>query len=316
MNLSIIGAGKRRNGIGGYIAKYFHENGARVTGVLGTTQESSRRTAATLRECGIEAHSYTDFRQMVDRESPDLVVIASPSSTHYDYLAKCVDSSLHVFCEKPFVSWETEDAATGVERMLTKAKDKGLTVAMNSQWPFSVPYYEQLCGRIQAEESHRFFMRLAPSCTGREMVPESVPHALSLLYSVFGPGTVREVSFESVKERELSLRFRYVGRTTGCDIHIELATQEIQPRDFSYGFNGKIVCREIELSDYGIFFCYENRKIRISDPLELSVRNVIEAVEKKSPPLVGDSHILNNVSGLRAVYDGYCRQVEGRVWKN
>jgi hypothetical protein len=127
---------------------------------------------------------------------------------------------------------------------------------------------------------------------------------------------VRDVRFESVRERELSLKFRYDGPTTGCEVQILLATQETQPRDFSYGFNGRIVRRHLELPEYGIFFRYESRRVRMSDPLELSVRSVMEALENKTPPAIGASHILCNVSGLRMIYDAYCRQVEGRAWKN
>ena len=39
MKISIIGAGRNNNGIGEYIAKYFHKNKAIVTSVLGTTKK-------------------------------------------------------------------------------------------------------------------------------------------------------------------------------------------------------------------------------------------------------------------------------------
>jgi hypothetical protein len=316
MNVSIVGAGRKRNGIGEYIAKYFHENGARITGVLGTTETSSAEAASGLRKYGIEAHPYTDFTQMVDQEHPDLVVIASPSSTHYDYLAQCVEASIHVFCEKPFVSCETEDAEKRVEGLLRKAREKGLMVAMNSQWPFAMPYYEELCGTIRIQGAKRFLMNMSPSCRGREMIPESVPHALSLLYSTFGAGTAGKANFESTGESEIRLTFRYVTRTTDCDVCVQLRLQESQPRNFSFGFNDRIVHRHLELPDYAIFFHYEDRKIRILDPLTLSVRNAMEAVEKKIEPRIGPSHILSNVSCLRGLYEGYCRQEEERVWKN
>jgi hypothetical protein len=45
---------------------------------------------------------------MVAKERPAVAVIASPSSTHYEYVLKCVELGVHVFCEKPFV-WEDVD---------------------------------------------------------------------------------------------------------------------------------------------------------------------------------------------------------------
>jgi len=41
------------------------------------------------------------------------------------------------------------------------------------------------------------------------------------------------------------------------------------------------------------------------DPLELSVQDFIEAVREQREPLIGYSHILNNMSLLRKIYDSY-----------
>jgi predicted dehydrogenase len=92
LRVSIIGAGRRRNGIGEHIGKYFHQHGANVTSVLGTTETTSLQASSELRKYGIEAHPYINFNEMVKGENPDAVVIASPSSTHYEYLLQCVDS--------------------------------------------------------------------------------------------------------------------------------------------------------------------------------------------------------------------------------
>ena len=136
MKISIIGAGRTRNGIGEYIGKYLHKNRARVTSVLGTTEKSSLQASSALRKYGIEAHSYTTFNEMVRGEKPDAVVIASPSSTHYEYLLKSIDSGLHIFCEKPFLWDDHTDTRKRIEDIFEKARGKRLVIAMNSQWPF------------------------------------------------------------------------------------------------------------------------------------------------------------------------------------
>ena len=90
VHISIIGAGRARNGIGEYIVKYFHQHGAVITSVLGTSEKTSFQASLGLRKYGVEARPYTDFDRMVERENPDAVIIASPSSTHYEYLIKCL----------------------------------------------------------------------------------------------------------------------------------------------------------------------------------------------------------------------------------
>ena len=188
MKVSIVGAGRTRNGIGEYIGKYFNQEGGQVTSVLGTTEKTSLQASTVLRSYGIEARAYVDFDDMVQTEKPDAVVIASPSTTHYGYLLKSLHSRLHIFCEKPLVWGETTDLSKKIEDIFAKARQWGLIIAMNSQWPFAIGPYEKICEGLPIEEANTFFIKMSPPFPGREMIPESVPHALSLLYCLLGDG--------------------------------------------------------------------------------------------------------------------------------
>lgn len=316
MKVSIIGSGRKRNGIGQYIGKYFHENGAKVISVLGTTEKTSIHASYVLKKYGIEAKPFVEFNEMIRAEKPNAVVIASPSSTHYEYLVRCVDLGLNVFCEKPFIWCEEEDMRKKVEDIFKKAKGKELTIAMNSQWPFSVEYYEKICGKVEIKKSNQFLIHLSPFSVGKEMIPDSVPHALSLLYHLLGAGEIENLNFESKEEREMSIPFTYSFGIQECNVLIKLKFQESQPRDFSFGFNGKTVVRSIEGENYDIYFNDENKKVKIVDPLELSVKNFMEAVERKIEPLIGYSHILNTLSLLKKIYDGYLEFEKRDSWKN
>jgi hypothetical protein len=316
MKVSIIGAGRTRNGIGEYIGKYFHKNGAKVISLLGTTERTSFNASAALKKYGIEAKAYTDFYGMVEAEKPDAIVIASPSSTHYEYLTKCIDLRLNIFCEKPFIWCEEEDMGRIIKDIFKKAREKELTIAMNSQWPFSVEYYENICGKIEIKRVNQFFIHLSPSSSGKEMIPESVPHALSLLYHIFRDGKIKNLNFELNGEKEIAIHFGYLFGMNECSVLIKLTSQESQPRDFSFGFNGKEVFRSLDFENYNIYFSYGNKKLKIADPLELSIKNFIEAVEKKEGPLIGYRHILNNMSSLKKIYDGYTKFEKRNPWKS
>ena len=316
MKASIIGAGRTRNGIGEYIGKYFHQHGAKVTSVLGTSEKTTLQASSALRKYGIEAHSYTDLDAMVSAEKPDIVVIASPPSTHYDYLLKCLDWGLHIFCEKPFIWDDHTDIRKKIEDIFEKAREKRLTIAMNSQWPFSIDSYEEICGEIRIEERNNFFARMSPSSTGRVMIPESIPHPLSILYCRLGAGEIEKLNFELDEEGEMSVRFTYLFETRACDVLIKLGHQKTPPRDFSFGFNGKIVARSLDLNHYEIYFNYGNKKLKIMDPLELSVKNFMEAVKKKTDPLIGYPHILHNTSLLKEIDDGFGEFEKSDLWKS
>ena len=303
IRVSIVGAGRSRNGIGEYIAKYFHKNKAQVVAVVGTTQETSVRSASALERYGIASIPYSNFDEMVDRERPDVLVIASPASTHYDYLARGLESGLHIFCEKPFVWSVAGNLEKAVSHVLSRAREKQLTLAMNSQLPFALNDYERLCGKMERRESNTFDAAMSPFALGGEMIPDAMPHVLSLLYAVFGEGRVRKVRFESTTPRDMKIEFQYVSPSGICDTQVELATQEKQPRHFRFGWDGKVVSRSLDLANYDIYFSHEGQRLKIQDPLEASVVNFIQAVERKVEPLIGSRHILNTTVLLKEVFD-------------
>lgn len=304
VKVAIIGARRSRNGIGEFIAKYFHKNAATVISVLGTTKETAQNASSALRKYGIESAPYRNFYEMVEREKPDTAVIASPSLTHYEYLVKCIDFGLNIFCEKPFIWRETGDIRGITENIFEKASQENLTLAMNSQWPFSIKYFEEICGRIDNEKTDTFSISLSPLSFGKEMIPESVPHALSMLYVVLGDGEIADLCFEPDAEKMI-IGFRYLSKTNDCDVLINLVRKEQQPRGFCFGFNDRIVHRILDFKKYEIYFSYKDKKKKIMDPLELSVQDFIEAVREQREPLIGYSHILNNMSLLRKIYDSY-----------
>jgi hypothetical protein len=305
LRVSIIGVRRNRNGIGEYIAKYFHQQKASVVAVLGTSEESSHAGALALQKYGIEATPYVNLEKMVADEKPHVVVIASPADTHYAYLTQSIESGLNVFCEKPLfwpVSGEAEEA---VGEVLERAKEKSVTVAMNCQLPFFMGDYEKLCGKVEVKDPSRFFIRLSPTPAGKEMIPDSVPHALSLLFSQFGEGRLGDVSFKTRGPDEMDIRFDYLAGSSGCEVHVKLVRKEEQPRALEFGFNDRIVRRTLNIENYDIHFEYGDRRVRIEDPLKRSVASFIEAVEQGKEPFMGYAHILNNMVLLKTIYDRY-----------
>lgn len=304
MKTAIIGAGRNKSGIGQYIGKYFQKNGATVISVLGTTEKTAFKASSILTQYGIDAAYYTDFNRMMKRERPDAVVIASPALTHYEYLTKCVKEGVHIFCEKPFFWQDKNDININslFENIFETAESNDLKIAMNSQWPFSLPYYEQLCGPVDSQKVDTFFTRLSPMVSGKQMILESVPHALSILYTVFSDGEIGNIRIHAYKEKIIT-QFHYIFTTGYCEVMIELVRTILPPRSFSYGFNGKIIHRVLDLDIYDIFFKCSDKILKIRDPLELSVQDFISAVKEKREPLISKAHIKNNMSLLKKIYD-------------
>lgn len=299
MKVAVIGAARHQNGIGEYIAKYFHMQGLPVVAVLGRNESSSEEAAQGLRKYGIRAEAYTDFKAMIVGAGPDIVAIASPTETHAAYIERCIAAGVHVFCDKPFTAPDTSEGS--VERLLGAADAHGLVVGMNSQWPFTLPYYEELCGRIADGGDHTFYIRLSPMVAGREMIPDSVPHGLSILHGALGSGEIQDIVIRA-ETTEMRIHFAYCTQTARYAATIELVREERQPRTFAFGFDGRIVTRSIDLGTYAMSFGSQGRTLAIPDPLELSVKDFVSALDKGHTPLIGPAHILNTTVLLQRIY--------------
>lgn len=306
LRIAIIGAGRNRNGIGHYIARYFQQTTARVVAVMGTTPDTARKAAAALVPYEIEAAAYSDFATMIRKEQPDAVVIASAMESHHEYLVKCMEAGVHVFCEKPFV-WPDDTSTLRdihglVDSVFDMAARQGLRIAMNSQWPFSLPCYENLCGPITPQARDSFFVRLSPMASGKKMILDSVPHALSMIYDVFGEGKIEEMRLKTELQK-ICIGFHYLHSRGMCAVEIDLVHSPRQPRDFSYGFNRKIIHRMLDLDTYEISFAYAETKLKIKDPLALSVQDFVTAVTDDREPRIGQAHIVHNMKLLNEIYD-------------
>jgi len=304
MKIAVIGSGRKRNGIGEFIAKYLHQNGAEVSCVLGSNPDSASRAAANLERYGICARSYSDLSAMLAEEILDAAAVASPVETHLAYVQGCIDTGLHIFCEKPFISPEVEQSGAVLEDLFGKSKDRPLVIAMNSQWPFCLPFYEELCGVLNPARMDRFSIRLSPMASGREMIPDSMPHALSLLYAAAGSGEIRNLSF-SGDDNAMAIHFSYVTQQAEVSSTVELVRELEQPRTFSFGFNDRIAHRIIDPETYTIYLTHKGKTIKIADPLELSVLDFLDAVRSDRDPAVGRDHIMKTALLLAEIYAAY-----------
>ena len=89
--VGIVGARRRRQGLGPFVARELRAAGADVTCFV-TTSESSRDEAGRALEtlAGVTARGYTDLATLLSHERVDALAILSPSDTH----AAALDAAL------------------------------------------------------------------------------------------------------------------------------------------------------------------------------------------------------------------------------
>lgn len=66
-------------------------------------------------------NTYNDYKKMLDKESLDFVIIATPTKFHYNMTKDALNKGIHVFCEKPFSLNITQG-----EELVSLAKNKNL----------------------------------------------------------------------------------------------------------------------------------------------------------------------------------------------
>src|SRR5207248_1175756 len=70
---------------------------------------------------------YTDFRELLDKEKPQIVIVATPDHWHPLITIEAVKAGAHVYVEKPIAHTVLEGAA-----MLKAARDAGASVQVGT----------------------------------------------------------------------------------------------------------------------------------------------------------------------------------------
>jgi predicted dehydrogenase len=83
-----------------------------------------------------QVKTYTDYQKMITAESPEFVVIATPTKYHYPMVKFAMEKGIHVFCEKPFT--------------LLSSQGKELIDLAKSKWLINqVGYHNQFIGTFR-----------------------------------------------------------------------------------------------------------------------------------------------------------------------
>jgi len=82
----------------------------------------------------VSVKCYSDYRQMIQEERPDLVTIATESGKHYEMAMYCLEAGCHVITEKPMAL-----SIRHADEMIKAAKKAGKEIAVCFQNRFSAP---------------------------------------------------------------------------------------------------------------------------------------------------------------------------------
>ena len=77
-------------------------------------------------------HRYTDYKEMLNTEKPELVAVCTESGKHAEVALDCIDAGCNVIIEKP-IALSLKDA----DEIIRRAKEKGVKVCANHQNRFN-----------------------------------------------------------------------------------------------------------------------------------------------------------------------------------
>jgi predicted dehydrogenase len=93
--------------------------------------------------------AYEGLEELVERERPDVIIVATPPDSHAELCLRALEVGTHVICEKPFVNTVSE-----ADSVLEAAEAVGRQVAVNHEFR-EKPIFKAVAERIGSPEAGR-----------------------------------------------------------------------------------------------------------------------------------------------------------------
>jgi predicted dehydrogenase len=258
LRIGIIGARRRREGTGPFIARQLAALGAQVAAIVGTTPATLRQAQAELSVHGIWPRAYLSVHDMLSHEQLDAVAICAPPAYRRQHLTAALLAGLHVLCEKPLWDPRGDDLPEAWE-LIEALAASGRVLMVVEQWPYTLPDFCRLHRLLSPlPMPTELVMWMVPGDCGAAMVPQALPHPLSLLLALAGGGGRLVRPAADVHARDAS------GRATCCTLRFQyecasahtvratvlLQQSDRQPRAAGYGIDGRFMARRLQWPQY------------------------------------------------------------------
>lgn len=297
----IVGARRRRQGIGEFLAHAFSLAGAEVVAVVGTTPETAAMAQENLlAHHGIDCAAYDSLATALENERPDVVAICTPFESHLEQLELVLAAGAHCLCEKPVI-WGEKNNITETEKIVDGFIQNGQYLSLVTQWPYTLSSFYEVYPLLKGQPVSVFDMVLSPIRPGPDMVLDAGPHLLSMLQALVGGGKIQNIKSEFTNnEHRLSLKFNYQHAAGNTAVSFTTVVCEEIPRPASYAINGYSLAREIELPDYKIWFKGDDKRVPTKDPLNMLASDYLEKI--KSGHQIDRQALIASIEALDMLY--------------
>ena len=314
-----MGAGRRRQGLGPFVARDLVAAGAEIPGFVVTTAASRDEvTRAFANDLGLESRGHLDLSSLLRAERLDALAILSPAETHERHLEAALEAGLHVLCEKPFV-WGRPDLGAAARRLAHAFDARGLLLWENCQWPYTLPAFERLHPGALSGPPRRLAMRLQPASRGAQMLGDSVPHVLSLIQALLpgGAASIERLRFSSgeAASDRLDLAFCVRAGERELTVAIELRRSDRHPREACLEIDGRRAERLVGEDDYRLSFAADGRTVPLPDPLTLLVADFVRVLPPRGERATASRsrEIAERMELLERIVAAFARHARGEA---
>lgn len=277
MRVGLVGPGRRRDGLGPFLAKHLAAAGAQVVAVSGRDLARTQADAAELaRALGHPVAAFASVDQLLAGGNLAALAIATPIAAHREALQAAAAAGVPTLCEKPLV--DLGDHAAGLAAVDAFAR-ASVPLVENCQWPYALRAL-----RAHAPlpaRAHTFAQRLSPSGVGRSMVLDSLSHFLSLLQEVAAIDAASQLedlrySSGDPAATELTLSGALRAASGVVEFRLELVQCPAQPRPAWFALDGVRCTRELLLPQYHWQFAVADRRHSVGDPQAALVYHFVQ----------------------------------------
>jgi len=280
LRVAVVGARRTVMGTGGFLARQAHAAGAEIVAIVCSNYDSARAASEELLADGMRPEVYAEEEDMLAEMNPDVVIIASPTNTHIDWIQQCLDSQAHVFCEKPL----STSGAKHCDDLIRAFSANELLISENCQWPFTLDAWQALHPRGNITTARKFSMLLSPKLRGEHRWQEILSHPLSLIQKISpGPAHIEKVAYaeHSSDSLDSALRFEYCTHSRALECEIILEDMGTLPPPAEYSIDDKL-CHRIIGENYQMQFAAHANEpqnaVSIVDPMEQNLRQFLKSV--------------------------------------
>jgi Oxidoreductase family, NAD-binding Rossmann fold len=308
--IGVVGAGRTRNGLGIFLARYAERAGLRVGAIAGRMPQRAAAQAIALGDAlGHPVDACRDVDALC-RSGIAALIVATPTAHHRAALESALAARLPVLCEKPLFDAH-EQAAGGA--IIDGFAAAGVPCVEHCQWPFVLPPLLRLLGRAPAP-ARQVELGLVAARAGREMVSSMLPHLLSVVQALAAldadtmvADAVLDPPWLDGRPTRVRVSLRAAWGEVDAALHLTLGAAP--PRPAWIAIDGARLDRRVDVAaGYALSFEGAAGRIAVDDPSQALVDDFAALVRNPQPVQVHAQ-----LAALRARQRVY-REVLAMLW--